>query len=71
MGLLDEHRTCLRGHGPMAPVSGTWALQQVRQNSGLIGGLVNTGLLYTFTMYRCATCGSLEMVDQEAPNGST
>lgn len=64
----QEDRQCLRGHGPMEKVPGTWALQQVQKVGGLLAPpdskLTPTGQAYTVITFVCKTCGSLELVNE-------
>jgi hypothetical protein len=65
-GLLSEPRSCVRGHGTMEKLPGLWALNQVNVAKGSDGKLAafDTGTRYVASLYRCFTCGFLELVDQ-------
>lgn len=45
---------------------GDWAIPQVQRMSA---GLRSTGTSYVAKIYRCATCGTMEFVDEEASSG--
>jgi hypothetical protein len=69
MGLLDgfQSRECLRGHGPMERVIGDWAMEQVLRMDA--GKVFVTGAKFIATIYRCKTCYTLELVDEETRDG--
>lgn len=58
---------CPHGHGPMVPIEGEWALHEVRRTEaaeGQRGHGVFTGRLYAFDLYRCMTCGLVQLYDR-------
>lgn len=66
-GLLSEPRKCQRGHAVLERQPGTWAIQQVNV---IPAGVVLTETFFAASLYRCPVCGTLELVDEEQPNGT-
>jgi len=76
-GLLGPPaRTCLRGHGPMIVAEGSYALTGVDPDMPLQGVRAPAqlfapstfrpnGRVYALKIWRCPTCGFVELVDQE------
>lgn len=67
MGLLESGPNCPNGHGPMVVVPGEWAMQQIARSTNERGepfGLP-TGRLYGFDLFRCATCGVIQLYDRD------
>lgn len=54
---------CPNGHGPMENVPGIWALNGVQNYPNM--GWVGTNQLYTVTVYRCLTCGNVQLRDKD------
>lgn len=66
-GLLGTYRTCPQDQQMMDKVDGTWKFDQVEQSPNKLttnNEWIPTGFIFTVTLYRCAKCGYVEMVDQ-------
>lgn len=61
-GLLNPGPTCPNDveHGTMELQPGTWALDQVNLTSV---GWDRTGTFYATALYRCKTCGLIQLYD--------
>lgn len=65
-GLLTPTRTCMRGHDGMERMPGVWSLNQVDVQTAPDGSrsAIETGSRYVASLWRCNTCGTLELVDE-------
>lgn len=67
-------RECTRGHGVMTPESGVWGLMgftslgTVKRSGSekTRPALVENGMTFAVTVFRCPVCGLIELVDSEA-----
>jgi hypothetical protein len=61
-GLLAQQPQCPSGHGAMEEQPGVWAVDQVNYNPAG-QGWDRTGTFYACKLYRCNTCGLIQLYD--------
>lgn len=67
-------RKCTRGHGPMIHEEGVWGLMgftilgavKNAPDEKRYPALVENGMTFTVSIFRCSVCGLVELVDLEA-----
>lgn len=67
-------RNCTRGHGPMTHENGVWGLMgftslgKIKKSGDekTRPALVENGMTFAVSVFRCPVCGMIELVDSEA-----
>lgn len=66
-GLLSQPKRlqCLRCKTAMEEVPGVWKLDEVTRGFGEPAKMYPSGTIYTVGLYRCRSCGFIEMNDKD------
>lgn len=60
---ISVERTCRYGHGQLDSIDGIWSLEGLRPQKSAVGGLASNGQVFTVRVFRCETCGYVELYD--------